>query len=277
MLAAGSVLAGGCYDCLSAAVLAEAGFACLSVSGAGVAASLLGEPDIGLVTHSEMLGVAGRIARRSPVPVIADIDTGFGGVVNVIRTVEEFAAAGAAAVHIEDQVFPKRCGHLSGKRVVPADEFAEKIRAADSARDGTGMLIIARTDAIAVNGLDDAIERALMALDAGADVAFLEAPTSVAQLESIANRVPGRKAFNLATGGRSPSLSLAQLGELGFGLVISPVIALYPAIAAIREVAAAVLGSGTDEALRGFGLTPMALFELVGIERWAERERAVAP
>jgi 2-methylisocitrate lyase-like PEP mutase family enzyme len=269
LLDADTVFAGSCYDCLSAVILEEAGYPCLTISGAGVAASLLGVPDIGLVTHTEMVEVARRVARRVRIPVIADIDTGFGNALNVMRTVDEFVAAGVAAVHIEDQVFPKRCGHISGKDVVDSDEFIEKIRAAARAREGSELVLIARTDAIAVHGIDDAIERARAALDAGADVAFVEAPTSMEQIEAIATAVPGHKLFNLATGGRSPSVPVDELAALGFNLVIVPTVALYAAVDAMRRAARDVLEARSDAPLQPLGLSPLDLFELVGMRDWS--------
>jgi len=275
-LAAGSVVvAASCYDCLSAAILEEAGFSCLSISGAGVAASHLGVPDLGLVSLPEMLHVARAVTRAASVPVVADIDTGFGGTLNVIRTIEEFAAAGVAAVHLEDQQFPKRCGHIDGKSVIETDEFVRKIRAAHTARAGGDLVLIARTDAIAVHGIDDAIERANRTLAAGADIAFVEAPTDMSQVARIAREVEGPAMYNLATGGKSPSLTFSELDELGFALVVVPTVAFYPAIHAIREAARAVLDAGSEEPLRRFGLQPMDLFELVGMSRWLERDRAI--
>lgn len=264
------VLAGGCYDCLSAALLEEVGFGCIAISGAGVAASLLGVPDLGLVTLTEMTDVARRVTARAGVPVVADIDTGFGGLVNVARTIEEFVAAGVAAVHLEDQRFAKRCGHLDGKEIVSTEEFIEKIRTADRARGGDPMLLIARTDALAVHGVDAAIDRAKRALDAGADMAFVEAPSSLSEVEAIAEAVPGPKVYNLVTGGRSPALRVAELGQLGYQLVITPVVALYPTVSAIRTVARAVLERGDDVPLQELDLTPKAFFEAVGLGHWLQ-------
>jgi 2-methylisocitrate lyase-like PEP mutase family enzyme len=266
--APGCVLAGSAYDGLSAAVLDEAGYECITVSGAGVSASRLGLPDLGLITLPEMLDAARMIAARVSVPVIADVDTGFGNELNVARTIAEFAATNVAAVHLEDQVFPKRCGHLTGKQVVDSDDFLRKVRAADRARAGTGMRLIARTDAIAVYGIDDAIERANRAMDAGADIVFIEAPTTHEQVERIGAEVTGPKLYNLATGGRSPSYPVSQLGELGFAIAIVPTVALYPAVSAMRTAARAVLEAGGDQPLAGFGLTPPELFNLVGMRHW---------
>jgi 2-methylisocitrate lyase-like PEP mutase family enzyme len=267
------VLAGSCYDCLSAAVLQEAGFRCLTVSGAGLSASRLGLPDIGLITLNEMLEAAAAVNRMTSIPVIADIDTGFGNALNVVRTVSAFAAAGLAGVHLEDQVFPKRCGHVAGKSVIETGEFVLKVRAADQARRGSDLVLVARTDALAIHGVGDAIDRANRALEAGADVAFVEAPASIDDVERIGREVHGPKLYNLATGGKSPSLTVKELGELGFDIVVIPTVALYPAIDAMRDVARQVLAAGSDEPLQRFGLAPIDIFNLVGMQSWMGLER----
>jgi 2,3-dimethylmalate lyase len=225
---------------------------------------------------AEMLEAAAAVARRRQVPVIADIDTGFGNALHVARTVAEFGIHGIAGVHLEDQVFPKRCGHIAGKAVVDTDEFLQKIRAADRARRGSGMLLIARTDAIAVHGIENAVDRANRALEAGADVAFIEAPTTVEEVEQISRGVDGPTMYNLVAGGRSPSLSVAELGELGFDIVVVPTVALYAAIDAMRSAARAVLQAGSDEPLQKYGLRPMDIFDLVGMQEWADLERELA-
>jgi 2-methylisocitrate lyase-like PEP mutase family enzyme len=260
---------------MSAAVLEESGFACLTISGAGVAASHLGVPDLGLVTLSEMLHVARAVSRLVSVPVIADIDTGFGGALNVVRTIEEFAAAGVAAVHLEDQQFPKRCGHIAGKSVVDTEEFLRKIRAADRTRHGSDLLLIARTDAIAVHGIGDAIERANRALEAGADIAFVEAPTDLEQVERIASQVEGPCMYNLATGGKSPTLTFSELGTLGYALIVIPTVCLYPAIHSMRQATRAVLEAGSDAPLRELAMQPMDLFNLVGMQTWLDADRSL--
>jgi 2-methylisocitrate lyase-like PEP mutase family enzyme len=272
----GPVLAGSCYDCLSAAVLQEAGFRCLTISGAGVSASRLGLPDIGLITLTEMLQAAEAILRVASVPVIADIDTGFGNALNVVRTVSHFAAAGVAGVHLEDQVFPKRCGHVAGKSVIDTSELVLKVRAAVRARQGHDLVIVARTDALAVHGVDDAIERANRALEAGADIAFVEAPTTIAEVERIGREVEGPTLYNLVTGGKSPSLTVKELGELGFDIVVVPTVALYPAIAGMREAARQVLAEAGDEPLQRFGLRPVDVFNLVGMEGWMDLDQELA-
>jgi 2,3-dimethylmalate lyase len=268
LLAAGPVFAGSCYDCLTSRLVEDAGFEALYLSGAGVALSRLGIPDLGLITQTEMVDVARRITARAGVPVISDIDTGYGGVLNVARTIEEFGAAGVAAVHMEDQVFPKRCGHIRGKAVIGLDEYLSKVRAANRARAGGCMILIARTDAVAVEGIDSAIERGNRALAAGADMVFVEAPTSIDEVQAIASRVEGRTVFNLLAGGISPSLTFDELAELGFDLVIVPPLAVSTAVQSVRTTARRVVEAGSDEPLRELGLEANELFELFGLSEW---------
>lgn len=272
LLADGGVFVGSCYDCLTSRLVEDAGFPAIYISGAGVAVSRLGIPDLGLVTQTEMVDVARRIAARAGVPVISDVDTGYGGVLNVSRTIEEFGAAGIAAVHIEDQVFPKRCGHLRGKEVIEATEYLAKIRAADRARAASGMMIIARTDAIAVEGFDAAIDRGNRALAAGADMVFVEAPTSMEQVEAIADRIEGPKMFNLLAGGVSPTLTFDELTELGFDLVIVPPVAVSTAVQSVRQMAKAVFEARSDAPLRELGLGTNEFFELFGLGNWLALE-----
>jgi 2-methylisocitrate lyase-like PEP mutase family enzyme len=236
------VVAPGAYDCLTARIVQDAGFPAVYMTGAGTAASL-GYPDYGLLTMSEMAANAARIAATVGVPVIADADTGFGNELNVVRTVREYAAAGVAALHIEDQVFPKRCGHLDRKQVIGADEFVSKVRAAAENRPDPDLALIARTDARAVVGFDEAIERVNRALQAGADVAFVEAPQTLDELAEIPRRVAGPCLLNIVAGGRTPDVSLQQAAEFGYRLLIVPVLLL-----------AAVLAAG-DAALAGLAAT----------------------
>jgi 2-methylisocitrate lyase-like PEP mutase family enzyme len=277
-MASGPLLVPGCYDCLSAAILQQAGFPALFLSGAGVAASALGLPDLGLMSFGELLQSAERIIRRATVPVIVDADTGFGNELNVTRTVAELAQAGAAAIVLEDQRSPKRCGHLIGKDVTDRADFARKIRAATRERDrgDGGLRIVARTDALGVHGVEDAIARGQDALEAGADVVFVEAPRTVAEVEAIGARVDGRLLYNLATGGSSPSLTVSELGELGYDLVIVPGIALMPAVHGIRAAAEAVRAANGDQPLERFDLTPRQIFESVGLDAWLELESRLA-
>ncbi len=240
------MLAPGCYDALGARLVEEAGFSAAYMTGFGSAASLLGRPDVGLLTLPEMVDNARRIVQAVEIPVIADADTGYGNPINVIRTVREFEAAGVAAIHLEDQVMPKKCGHLEGKHVIPAAEMAAKVSAAVAARRSREFLIIARTDARAQEGLDAALERARLYREAGADVLFVEAPESSSEVEAVARRFPDVPLlFNYAEGGRTPPVSHQFLRDLGFKLVIFPVSTLLVATSAIRSVLAEIKAAGT--------------------------------
>jgi 2-methylisocitrate lyase-like PEP mutase family enzyme len=224
-LLAHQVIAPGCYDALSAALIEQSGFAAAYLSGASIAYTKLGRPDIGLVCASEVADTIAHICDRVPsLPLIVDADTGFGNALNVQRTVQMFERAGAAALQLEDQAAPKRCGHLSGKRLISSAEMVGKIRAASDARSIDSTIIIARTDAIAVEGFAAALQRAEAYLQAGADVLFVEAPQSVEQLRTISNRFAQRIPLlaNMVEGGSTPMLGGAALRELGFRLVIFP-------------------------------------------------------
>ncbi len=200
------VLAPGCYDALGARLIEDAAFPVAYMTGFGSAASRLGRPDVGLMTLSEMVDNARRIAQAVDIPVIADADTGYGNSINVIRTVHEYEAAGVSAIHLEDQVMPKKCGHMEGKQVVPAAEMAAKVAAAVAARTSPEFLIIARTDARAVEGLDAALERARIYRDAGADALFIEAPQATDEIEAVASAFPDVPLlFNYAEGGKTPA------------------------------------------------------------------------
>jgi 2-methylisocitrate lyase-like PEP mutase family enzyme len=238
------VVAPGAYDALSARLAEQAGFGAVYMTGFGASASLLGRPDIGLLSFGEMVDHARRLVQAVGVPVIADADDGYGNPLNVVRCVREYEAAGVAALHIEDQVAPKRCGHLAGKQVIPAAEMVEKVRAAVETREE--MLVIARTDARAVEGLDAALARARAYRDAGADVLFVEAPEDEAEVEAVAAAFPGTPLlFNWADGGRTPPLGLDRIRELGFALVLFPLTALFAATRAVRAALAELRASGT--------------------------------
>jgi 2-methylisocitrate lyase-like PEP mutase family enzyme len=229
------ILAPGCFDALGARLVEEAGFPAVYMTGFGSAASHLGRPDVGLMTLPEMVDNARRLAAVVDIPLIADADTGYGNPINVIRTVREYEAAGVAAIHIEDQAMPKKCGHMEGKQLVAAGEMAAKVDAAVAARRSSEFLIIARTDARAVEGLDAALERARLYREAGADVLFVEAPQSTDEIEKVAGTftdVP--LLFNYAEGGRTPPVSCQFLRDLGFSLVIFPLSTMLAATAAMR-------------------------------------------
>ncbi|MCR6484992.1 isocitrate lyase/PEP mutase family protein [Amycolatopsis sp. OK19-0408] len=255
------VVAPGAFDALSARLVEAAGFPAVYMTGFGTTASLLGRPDVGLLTMTEMVQAAARIRSAVEVPVIADADTGYGNALNVIRTVREYEAAGIAGIHLEDQVAPKRCGHLEGKRVVPAETMTDRVRAAVAARHDPDFVLIARTDARAVEGLDAAIERARRYRDAGADLLFVEALQSEAEIERVADTfrdVP--LLFNWAEGGKTPPLGRERLRELGFRLVICPLSALLAATGAMRAVLARIAVDGTPAEVVGDlpGLTDFA-------------------
>jgi carboxyvinyl-carboxyphosphonate phosphorylmutase len=240
------LVAPGAYDALSARLVEQAGFDVVYMTGFGTTASLAGRPDVGLLTGTEMVDNARRIAAAVDVPVIADADTGYGNAINVVRTVQAYEQAGVAGIHIEDQVMPKKCGHMSGKAVIPADEMVGKIRAAVAARRDPDFLLIARTDAAAVEGLSAAIDRARAYADAGADVLFVEAPTSEDDIARVAEELRGVAplVFNWAEGGRTPPIPLARIAELGFALVLFPIGTLLAATAGIRRLLASLRDDG---------------------------------
>jgi 2-methylisocitrate lyase-like PEP mutase family enzyme len=216
------VVAPGAYDALTSRLVERAGFPAVYVTGAGISYSTLGRPDLGLVSFAEMLERVGQAARAVSVPVIADADTGYGGPLNVIRTVQAYEAAGVSAVQIEDQGWPKRCGHLAQKTLVPAEEMAAKVEAACWARRDPGTLVIARTDARSVEGLDAALARAQRYAAAGAELIFVESPESVEELARVAREVPAPVMANMVEGGRTPLTDAGTLGRLGYRLVIFP-------------------------------------------------------
>src|SRR5712671_2389094 len=217
----GMVVAPGAYDCITAKLIEQAGFATVYMTGAGTAATL-GYPDFGLVTLSEMVANAGRIAAAVELPVIADADTGYGNELNAFRAVREFERSGVAGIHIEDQEFPKKCGHLEGKQVIPREDWLAKIRAAAAARRDRDFTIIARTDARAVAGFDEAVVRANAALAAGADIAFVEAPQTAEEVAAVPRLVKGPCLLNVVRGGKTPDLDLREAERMGYKLAIVP-------------------------------------------------------
>jgi 2-methylisocitrate lyase-like PEP mutase family enzyme len=247
-----TVVAPGAFDPLAARLVEEAGFAAVYMTGFGTSAALLGRPDVGLLTMTEMADSAGRIAACVDIPLIADADTGYGNPLNVIRTVGAYEAAGVAGLHIEDQVAPKKCGHMEGKLVIGADEMAQKVRAAVDGRTDPDFVIIARTDARAVEGLDSALDRARRYRDAGADVLFIEALVSEAEIEAAAAAFPDVPLlFNWAEGGKTPPVSLDRLTELGYRIVIFPIGTLLAATAAMRRILREIAAAGTPASLLG--------------------------
>jgi 2-methylisocitrate lyase-like PEP mutase family enzyme len=244
----GIVVAPGVYDGLSARLVAAAGFSVAYATGGGIARSL-GFPDLGLLSMGEVTDRLALIVEHAGVPVIADADTGYGNALNVRRTVREFERAGVAALHLEDQAFPKRCGHYDDKGVIPTAEMVQKLRAAREAASDPDLVLIARTDAIAVEGLDAAIERARAYAAAGADVLFVEAPSSEAQIETIARALPFPKLINMFEGGKTPLVPLARLQALGYRIVIVPSDLQRAAIRAMQEVLSVMRRDGNSRAV----------------------------
>ena len=235
----------GAHDVLSAKLMEQAGFPVVFTSGFGLSASALGIPDIGLLTMTETLDRVKRIVDAVDVPVVADMDTGYGNPVNVVRTVQECVRLGAGGIILEDQLWPKRCGHMEGKSVIPMEDHFQKIRAAAFARGDSGLVIIARTDARAVSGLDEAIRRGHAYADAGADVIFIEAPQSIDELTTIGESFDVPLFANMIEGGKTPFLSAAELERLGFKMVVYPLSGLFAATRAIEEVARHLKETGT--------------------------------
>jgi 2,3-dimethylmalate lyase len=239
------VLMPGVWDAMSARLVQQAGHEVAFLSGYSVSATLLGLPDFGYLTQAEMAEVARRVCRAAPdLMVVVDADTGYGNPLNTVRTVELWEAAGAAGLFLEDQVWPKKCGHMAGKQVVPAEDWLAKLTAAVEHR--TALHITARTDARAAVGLDEAIDRARRALDLGVDAVFVEAPESVAELEQIADALPGcLRVANMIESGKTPLLSPAELHDLGFDLIVSPLSGLFSAAKALTEAYGTLAEKGT--------------------------------
>jgi carboxyvinyl-carboxyphosphonate phosphorylmutase len=274
------LVAPGAYDALSARLVEQAGFDAVYMTGFGTTASLIGRPDVGLLTGTEMIDNARRIAAAVDVPVIADADTGYGNAINVVRTVQAYEQAGVAGIHLEDQVMPKKCGHMSGKAVISRKEMAGKVRAAVAARRDPDLVLIARTDAAAVHGLDDAIGRARAYADAGADVLFVEAPTDEDDIATVARELKGVAplVFNWAEGGRTPPIPLDRIVELGFALVIYPIGTLLAATAGIRALLETLRADGTPAAAMPGLPTFDGFTDLIGLPEVRELEqRFTAP
>jgi 2-methylisocitrate lyase-like PEP mutase family enzyme len=244
-VAADTVLMPGVYDALSARIAARVGFDVVFISGYSVSAARLGEPDFGFLTQTEMVEAARSVCRVSIAPVIVDADTGYGNALNVQRTVRELQQAGAAGVFLEDQVWPKKCGHMAGKRVVPSSEHAAKIAAAVEARGERDLFVVARTDARQPLGLEAAIERCLEYKEAGADALFVEAPQSIEELQRIAEALPPPLVANMIEHGVTPHLPREELRELGFQLIVCPLAALFSAAKAMQDALTELRDVGT--------------------------------
>jgi len=235
-VAADTVLMPGVYDALTARIAARVGFDVVFISGYSVSAARLGEPDFGFLTQTDMVEAARAVCRVSNAPVIVDADTGYGNAVNVLRAIRDLQDAGAAGVFLEDQVWPKKCGHMAGKRVVDTAEHAAKIRAAVDARGDRDLFVVARTDARQPLGVEEAIERCLAYKEAGADALFVEAPQSVDELARVAEALPAPLVANMVERGVTPHLSRSELRDLGFALIVCPLAALYAATRAVTDV-----------------------------------------
>ncbi|HYF17154.1 MAG TPA: oxaloacetate decarboxylase [Ramlibacter sp.] len=268
----GLVVAPGVADALNARLVAAEGFQAIYMTGGGTSAVRLGMPDVGLLTMPEMVDNAGRIADASGLPVISDADTGYGNAINVLRTVRAFEKAGVAAIHLEDQQLPKRCGHLAGKTLVTPAEMADKIRAACDARVDADFVIIARTDALAVEGLDHALERAQRYQEAGADMVFVEAPSSPAELQAIPRALKVPALFNMASSGKTPFLHRDEIQALGYKLAIYPNFAILAAIPAVRNFLRELKQAGTVAHLRPQMATFTEWFDAVGMEEVKAQE-----
>jgi 2-methylisocitrate lyase-like PEP mutase family enzyme len=273
------VVAPGTFNALFARLIEEEGFPAVYISGAGVANSLLGKPDIGLVSMDEMTMIARLICDVVTIPVIADADTGYGGVHNVARVVSAYERAGVSAIQLEDQVFPKRCGHFDGKNVVPVGEMVERLTSAVETRgntEGEGIRIIARTDAADLHGLEEAIRRARIYGEAGADLLFVEAPTSREQLEIIGRELSAWPLVaNMVEGGKTPLLSVDELAELGFSLILFPGSITRTVTGVARSLLQNLADIGTTEEMIDIMATFDEVNDLVGLKDADDWERSI--
>lgn len=264
----------GCFNALSARLIEQAGFPAAYISGAGVASNFLGYPDIGLISMAEILENARNIAQVTNIPVICDADTGYGNAVNVIRTVREFENAGIAGIQLEDQVMPKKCGHTEGKLLISKEEMVQKIKAATDTRKDADFILVIRTDAIAVNGIEDALDRASAYREAGADVVFVEAPQNVEQMKLITRTIKAPLLANMVDGGgKTPILSSAELKDLGYNLAIYPTALWMASIKSMQEVLRVLKKDGTPLSYAEHMVSFQEMFEVVGRTRYDALER----
>jgi 2,3-dimethylmalate lyase len=262
----GQLVMPGVFDALSAKIASRAGFEVIFITGYSLSATLLGEPDFGLLTQTEVVNAAERICSVTDTPVIVDADTGYGNAINVIRTVKDLSRAGAAGMFLEDQVWPKRCGHMKGKQVIPLDEQLKKLRAALEARNDHDFYIVARTDSRQALGLTEAIARGIAFKEAGADAVFVEAPESKEEMKEIARHVPGPLVANMLERGVTPLMSPQELKELGFDLIVWPLAPLYSVAKSLAEVYSTLRRDGSTTQILD-RLMPFDDFnEIVGLE-----------
>ena len=272
-----ALVAPGAYDGISARLIERAGFKSIYRTGGGTSATLLGQPDLGLTTLTEMVDHATRISAAVNLPVIADADTGYGNVLNVIRTVHEFERAGVAAIHLEDQVFPKRCAFMAGKEVVPIGEFVDKIKAALAERMNEDFMIIARSDARGSEGLQKSIDRCKHYIDAGAEMLFYSGPESLQDIEEVSKQLGGAVPLmaNMSAGSATPSLTVSELEQMGYKFIIFPGMCMFVAISAIQESLAFLKERGTDEGAQGDRklVGPLDFYRQLGLDDWMEIEK----
>ena len=269
LLNAGTIIqTPGAPDSLAARLVEQAGFPGIYMTGFGATASRLGRPDIGLLTQTEMTTHARDMVRAVSIPVIADADTGYGGPANIARTMEEYAQAGVAAVHFEDQVSPKRCGQLAGVKVIPADEAVRRLKCALASRGANGPLVIGRTDALGADGIDEAIRRAKLYQDAGVDLVFVDGIKKIADVEAVARHVPGRKVVSIVDGNETVALSAPMLQEMGFSVVFYAVTTLFAAAKAMQTALAILKADGTPRAAADTLMTYAEFSALVDLPRF---------
>lgn len=271
----GSFILPGAYDAMSAKLIEETGFKAIYATGAGISNAQLGWADVGLTSLKEVVDIVARMTDVTNIPIVVDGDTGFGNAINVIRTVKEFERAGVAAIQMEDQVSPKKCGHFNGKEVISKEEMVGKIKAALDARKDDNLAIMARTDAIAVNGVEDAIDRAFAYYEAGADIIFVEAPNTIEELRQITSSLEGiPQVINLVEGGKTPLISLKEAEEIGFKIMLCANTALRSAIKGITESLRILKEEGSQENLLPLICTweeRQSLFKLGQIKEWEKK------
>ena len=270
----GALVFPGVYDTLSVKIAERVGFPLAFISGYAVSATLIGEPDMGLLTQTEIIDRARHICRAVAMPIIVDADTGYGNALNVVRTVGELIDAGAAGCFLEDQMWPKKCGHMRGKRVIDRDDYIQKIRAAAETKGESDFFIVARTDALAAVGLDEAIARVEAARAAGADATFVEAPNSLDELREIGRRAPKPTVANMIEQGKTPVLEQTQLAELGFDLILYPLAGLYASAHTLTTIYDRLASDGTTSGVRQQLMAFEQFNELIGVdEKYALAQR----
>lgn len=270
------VVAPGAHDAMTAKVIGRLGFDAVYMTGYGQSASHLGQPDVGLLTMTEMVARANAIVEAAGVPVIADADTGFGNAVNVMRTVREYEKAGVAVIQLEDQVMPKKCGHMIGREIVSKEEMVGKIKAAVDTRVNPDFMIMARTDARTTKGIDEALERGLAYKEAGADIIFIESPEGEEEMKRINETIPGYTLANMVEGGRTPLLKNAELEALGYNITIYPTASIYVATKAMVDLWTALKNDDTTAGVIDTMVTFSEFNDLMGLEKIREVEHNYA-